>query len=153
MVEISPLTSSDRGDWETLARGFKTHFGTPTSDQDYDRTWQRLLDDQEIHGIAARLNGTMVGIAHYYFHTSVWSGGKCYLADLFVDREVRRKGVATAIIERVAHEATKHGAVLLHWHTTQDNAAGRALYDRVASFHGHITYTRTLGPGLTPPRR
>ena len=142
MVEISPLTGSDRAEWEALARAFKAHFGTEASDEAYEQTWRRLLDGGQIHGIAARLDGTMAGIAHYFFHTSVWSADKCYLADLFVDPRVRRQGVATEMIEWVAKDAAEHGATPLHWHTTQDNATARALYDKVASFKGLITYTR-----------
>ena len=40
---------------------------------------------EELHGLAARLDGRVVGIAHYIFHTSVWFDDVCYLADLFVD--------------------------------------------------------------------
>ncbi|WP_326929357.1 GNAT family N-acetyltransferase [Amycolatopsis orientalis] len=51
-----------------------------------------------IRGIAARIDGTMVGIAHYLFHASIWYSGNCCLADLYVAENVRRKGVATALI-------------------------------------------------------
>jgi GNAT superfamily N-acetyltransferase len=148
MVEIGPLTRSDRGEWDVLARSFKAHFETETSDEDSERTWERLLGGGEIRGIAARLDGTMVGIAHYFFHTSVWSADKCYLADLFVDPHTRRRGVATAMIEWVAQDAEQRGACRLHWHTTQDNATARALYDQVASFKGLITYSRAIGAPL-----
>jgi hypothetical protein len=71
--------------WEKLARGKDRYFEVSRSGEDYERTWRRLLDDERIRGIAARLDGTMVGIAHYLFHASVWHAGRCYLADLFVD--------------------------------------------------------------------
>ena len=109
MVEIDFLTESDRDCWEVLARGKDTYFEVERSDEDYERTWRRLLDDERIRGIAARLEGRMVGVAHYLFHASVWYSGKCYLADLFVDPEVRRQGIATAVIEWVARDAEKHG--------------------------------------------
>jgi GNAT superfamily N-acetyltransferase len=109
MVEISFLTESDRACWEVLARGKDIYFEVERSDDDYERTWRRLLDDEQIRGIAARLDGTMVGIAHYLFHASVWYSGKCYLADLFVDTEVRRRGVASAVIEWVARDAKEQG--------------------------------------------
>jgi GNAT superfamily N-acetyltransferase len=144
MVEISPLTGSDRASWEVLARGFNTYFETVVSDDRYEQTWRRLLDGEQIRGIAARLDGKMVGIAHYFFHTSVWSAGNCYLQDLFVDQETRRRGIARALIEWVARDAQEHGVAKLYWHTTQDNASARALYDQVASFKGYIAYARKL---------
>lgn len=141
MVEISFLTESDRACWEVLARGKDTYFEVQRSDDSYERTWRRLLDDEEIRGIVARLDGRMVGIAHYLFHASVWYARKCYLADLFVDAEVRRRGVATAMIEWVARDAEECGAPSLYWNTLED-APARALYDKLGKFHeGFILYT------------
>ncbi|GAA1023922.1 MULTISPECIES: GNAT family N-acetyltransferase [Amycolatopsis] len=140
-MQISLLTESDRAAWETLARGKDAYFDVERTDDSYDRTWRRLLDDDRIRGVAAKLDGAMVGIAHYLFHASIWYSGKCYLADLFVSEDVRRKGVATALIEWVARDADEHGFPSLYWNTLED-APARALYDRVGKFHdGFILYT------------
>ncbi|NUR60704.1 MAG: GNAT family N-acetyltransferase [Catenulispora sp.] len=151
MIEISYLTESDRAGWEALARGKDTYFEVARSDEEYERTWGRLLDDDRIRGIAARLNGEMVGIAHYLFHASVWYSGKCYLADLFVDPEVRRRGVATAVIEWVARDAAEQGFPSLYWNTLED-APARALYDKVGRFHKgfiHYSYRRDASQSST----
>jgi ribosomal protein S18 acetylase RimI-like enzyme len=146
MVEISPLTESDRAGWEVLARRYHALFGTEVSDEGYEQTWRRLLDGGQIHGIAARLDGNMAGFAHYFFHVSIWSAGNCraYLQDLFVDTEARGRGVGRALIEWLAADAGEHGAARLYWHTTQDNTTARALYDKVGSFKGFIAYARRL---------
>jgi GNAT superfamily N-acetyltransferase len=148
VLTIGPLTEHDRAEWERLARRFHAHFagrpGRPAweiDDDGYARTWQRVLDGDPVRGICARLDGRMVGIAHYLFHASVWSVGRCYLADLFVDPDARRRGVATAMIEWVARDAEEHGAPRLYWNTEVDDAGARALYDRIAEFKGHIVYT------------
>ncbi|GAA1668247.1 GNAT family N-acetyltransferase [Fodinicola feengrottensis] len=141
VVEMSFLTESDRARWEVLARGKDTYFEVVRDDDDYERTWRRLLKDERIRGIAARLDGKVVGIAHYLFHASVWYAGKCYLVDLFVDPEVRRRGVATAVIEWVARDAEDHGFPSLYWNTLED-APARALYERVGKYHqGFIHYS------------
>ncbi|MBY8887406.1 GNAT family N-acetyltransferase [Streptomyces sp. PTM05] len=141
MVEIGFLTESDRVRWEALARGKDAYFKVERSDDSYERTWRRLLDDERIRGVAARLDGRMVGIAHYLFHASVWYSEKCYLADLFVDPEARRQGVATAVIEWVARDAEENGSPGLYWNTLED-APARALYDRLGRFHeGLVLYT------------
>ena len=140
MVEISFLTESDRAGWEVLARGKDAYFEVERGAGAYERTWRRLLDDERLRGIAARLDGRMVGIAHYLFHASVWYAGRCYLADLFVDADVRRQGIATAVIEWVARDAGEHGFPSLYWNTLED-APARALYDKVGKFHqGLIHY-------------
>jgi GNAT superfamily N-acetyltransferase len=146
MAEISFLTESDRAGWEVLARGKDTYFAVERSDDDYERTWRRLLDDDRIRGIAVRLDGKLVGIAHYLFHASVWYSGKCYLADLFVAAEVRRRGVATAVIEWVARDAEEQGFPSLYWNTLED-APARALYDKVGEFRqGFIHYAYRRAP-------
>ena len=140
MVEISPLAACDRADWEVLARGHHAHFDTEVSDKGYERTWQRLLEGEQRRGIAARLDGVMVGIAHYVLHPAIWGDGRCYLADLFVTPGARRRGIARAMIQWVARDAEESGAPRLYWNTVQD-APARALYDQVAKHHeGLILY-------------
>lgn len=150
MVEIDFLAESDRVRWEVLVRGKDAYFETERADDDYERTWQRLLDGGQTRGIAAWLNGTMVGFAHYVFHESVWGrSGRCYLADLFVDPGVRRQGVATAVIRWVARDAEKYGFRSLYWNTLAD-APARALYDRLGTHHdGFIFYSYRRGE--SPP--
>lgn len=151
MIEISCLAESDRACWEVLARGKDTYFEVERGDDEYERTWRRLLDDEQIRGIAVRLDGKMVGIAHYLFHASIWYSGKCYLADLFVDAEVRRRGVATAVIEWVARDAKEHGFPGLYWNTLED-APARALYDKVGKFNKgfiHYSYRRDANRSST----
>jgi GNAT superfamily N-acetyltransferase len=141
MVEISLLTESDRARWEVLARGKDAYFEVERADDDYARTWRRLLDDERIRGIGAWLDGRLVAVAHYLFHASIWYSGKCYLADLYVDPEARRRGIATALLEWVAQDGEDHGFPGLYWNTL-DDAPARALYDQIGKFHqGLIHYS------------
>ncbi|MEC3974195.1 GNAT family N-acetyltransferase [Amycolatopsis sp. H20-H5] len=151
MVEISFLTESDRACWEVLARGKDTFFEVERGDDAYERTWRRLLDDERIRAIGARLDDEVVGVAHYLFHASVWYSGKCYLVDLFVDPELRRRGIATAMIEWVARDAEEQGFPGLYWNTLED-APARALYDKVGKFHEgfiHYSYRRDANQSST----
>ncbi|MEU5692674.1 GNAT family N-acetyltransferase [Actinosynnema sp. NPDC020468] len=141
MVEIRVLTEPDRAEWEVLARAHHGHFGGEMGDDRYERTWRRIVGVERVRGVGARVDGRMVGIANYLFHDSVWFGGKCYLADLFVDPRVRRRGVGTALLAWVARDAEEHGFPGLYWNTLED-APARALYDRVARHHqGLVLYT------------
>lgn len=150
VVEISFLTGPDRGCWERLARGKDAYFKVVRGDEDYERAWRRLLDGERVRGIAARLDGKMAGIAHYLFHASVWHAGRCYLADLFVDPEARRQGIATAVIHWVARDAEEHGFPGLYWNTLED-APARTLYDKVGRHDkGLIHYAYRRHPGQVP---
>ena len=91
-------------------------------------------------GLGAHVDGHLVGIAHYMFHTGAWSADACYLQDLFVDEAVRGQGVARALIEQVAQAARERGAPRFYWLTQQNNATARILYDKVAQYKGFIRY-------------
>ncbi len=144
MIETGPLRPADREAWEVLARGYKAFYRDLVPDEAYERTWRRLTDGAELHGLGARLDGTLVGIAHYFFHPAFWSGEACYLQDLFVDEAARGRGAARALIERVAEVARDRGADRFYWHTQEGNTRARALYDQVARFSGFIRYAYPL---------
>ncbi len=144
MVEIDALRPGDRAAWELLARGYKEFYRDPMPDEAYEQTWQRLAAGTELFGLGARLNGTLVGIAHYLFHPAFWSGEACYLQDLFVAEEARGRGAARALIDAVAAVARNRGAVRYYWHTQESNARARILYDKVATYSGFIRYAYPL---------
>lgn len=144
MISIGPLVGSERAAWEGLARGYNAFYETELPDGDYDRTWHRLLATNRIYGLGARLDGRLIGIAHFLFHASVWRDDSCYLQDLFVDETVRGQGAARLLIDAVADAARRRGAVRYYWQTRQDNARARALYDKVARFRGFIRYDYPL---------
>jgi GNAT superfamily N-acetyltransferase len=140
MIEIGPLRPEDRAAWEVLARGYKSFYREPEPDEAYEQTWQRLAAGTEIHGLGARLDGRLAGIAHYLFHPAVWYGEACYLEDLFTDEAARGRGLARALIEGVAAAARDRGAERFYWLTHETNAQARVLYDKVARFTGFIRY-------------
>jgi GNAT superfamily N-acetyltransferase len=140
MLDIIRLGPDDRAPWETLARGYKTFYRTDLPAEAYEATWQRLMRGDSIYGFGAHLDGTLVGITHYLFQPHIWADDVCYLQDLFVDEAVRGKGVARALIERVAAAAKERGASTLYWLTHEENARARTLYDKVAIYKGFIRY-------------
>jgi GNAT superfamily N-acetyltransferase len=151
VAEIAPLAPADRAEWERLARGYKAFYETEIPDARYDETWRALIADGRVHGLAARIDGRMVGIAHYLFHAQTWAfhaqtwaPDACYLQDLFTDPDARGRGVATALIDAVAAAARARGAVKYYWLTKADNTPARALYDRIAAFKGFLRYDYPL---------
>ena len=145
-VAVAALRPEDRARWDILARGYKTFYETVLRDADYDYTWRRLMAQDRIHGFGATVEGELVGIAHYLFHTSAWAETVCYLQDLFTDQKARGKGVARALIEAVAAEARKRKCDRYFWLTHQSNATARLLYDKVAKWKGFIRYDYPLEP-------
>ena len=143
-MQIALLEAEDRSGWEPLARGYKEFYKTPTTDAEFNTAWTRLIQQDGIVGLGAKIDGRLVGIAHYLFHTSVWARKACYLQDLFTAHDARGKGVAKALIEAVAADARKQGAARYYWMTQEHNTTARLLYDKVAKWNGFIRYEHTL---------
>lgn len=144
MIEVAALVDADRAAWGRLAQGYKRFYNTPTSAAEYDEAWRRLRSGDGVFAFGARLDGQLVGIVHYLFHTGTWAPRVCYLQDLYTDESCRGQGVARALIERVAQAAREGGASRLYWLTQEGNASARALYDRQARYQGFIRYDYPL---------
>jgi GNAT superfamily N-acetyltransferase len=137
---IAPLLAEDRRDWELLARGYKDFYKTALADAAYEVAWNRLQCADDVFAFGAKVEGKLLGIVHYLFHTTIWAPTTCYLQDLFVDPSARGHGMARALIERVAMAARERGALRLYWTTQEHNATARSLYDKLAKFNGFIRY-------------
>jgi GNAT superfamily N-acetyltransferase len=149
-MRVGPLAPEDRAGWEPLARGYKAFYQTETSAAEYEAAWMRILERKMVFGLGAKVDGKLVGIAHYLFHASAWADRVCYLQDLFVAPEARGRGIARALIEAVAQAAREGNATRCYWHTQEANATARALYDRVGRFKGFIRYDYPLEERSAP---
>ena len=143
-LQIGPLRANERTAWERLARAYKEFYQTPTSDAEFASAWKRLRAHDGVFGLGARVDGELIGIAHYLFHTGTWTQQVCYLQDLFTLPQARGKGVARALIEAVAQIARKQGATRYYWLTQEHNAVARVLYNKIAQYRGFIRYDYPL---------
>lgn len=118
-VTVRPPRASDRPAWDELWRGYLRFYRSRLEPEVTELTWTRLLDPTvQPHGLVAELDGRLVGLAHYLFHPSTWSGSAyCYLEDLFTAPEARGRGVGRALIEaaaRAAEAGRRLAALLAH---------------------------------------
>lgn len=139
-LEIAPLADTDRASWEALARAFRQFYRLPTSDADFDAAWQRIRAGTGVHALGAKLDGQLVGIAHYVLPSTTWAASVCYLQDLFTIPEARGKGVGRALIHAVADEARRQGARRYCWMAPEDDTLSRTLYNKVARKSGFVRY-------------
>jgi GNAT superfamily N-acetyltransferase len=140
---VGPMVADDRQRWASLFCSFLEFYGSEITAETYEATWTRLMAaDGAIRGLGVRdENGQLVAIAHYLFHpTSSSDRPVCYLQDLFTDPAARGKGCGGALIAAVADAARSRNAVRVYWLTQNDNAAARALYDKLARFQGFARY-------------
>jgi len=145
-IQVRSLRPEDRDAWEPLWQGYLAFYQSSLPAEVTDTTWRRLNDPAEpMHGLAAALDGEIVGIVHYLYHRSTWTvGNYCYLQDLFTSEKARNRGVGRALIEAVYERAKSDGASRVYWLTHETNTSAQALYDKVAARTGFIQYRRVF---------
>src|SRR3984885_6947872 len=131
MISVGVLWPDDGPTWETLFAGYNDFYGRTLPQDSCDRAWREFQEADRMHALGARLDGRLVGIAHFLVHASTTSSDPCYLQDLFTDPDVRGRGVGRTLIEAVSAWARERGCERLYWHTQQHNDTARRLYDHV----------------------
>jgi GNAT superfamily N-acetyltransferase len=148
--QVRAIQPGDYAAWLPLWDGYNAFYGrqgdTALPLAITQTTWQRFFDDAEpVHALVAERDGQLVGLAHYLTHRSTTRIElTCYLQDLYTLPSERGRGVGRALIEAVHAQAQALGVRRLYWQTHETNAAGRALYDKVARHAGFIVYARDL---------
>ncbi|SEN42215.1 Acetyltransferase (GNAT) family protein [Loktanella fryxellensis] len=142
-VTVRAVAVGDRAGWETLYAGYAAFYGVAQTPAMRVVVWDWLMDAG--HGttglVAVTDDGALVGLAHvrpFARPLSASVGG--FLDDLFVDPAARGQGVAVALIAAVADMGRAEGWSVIRWITAADNAAARAVYDRVARKTPWVTY-------------
>jgi GNAT superfamily N-acetyltransferase len=89
----------------------------------------------------AVVDGEVQGLAHFRTFARPLAASKgLYLDDLFTSPSARGKGLAAALLTRLAEIARDEGATVVRWITASDNETARSLYDRVSTQTPWVTY-------------
>ena len=87
--------------------------------------------DPKFGAVIAELGGQPVGFALYTFNYSTWTGARgIFIEDIWVEPEVRRAGVARALVSALARECAAKGFKRIDLHVLDWNRA-RGFYERV----------------------
>lgn len=146
-IVIRSLSPDDERTWRRLWAGYLGFYRQLLAPQVTERTWERLIDPAtpDMIGRVAETGGRVVGFMHAVLHPNTWaSEPMCYLEDLYVDAEARRRGVGTALIEALADEGRKARWRRIYWRTAADNVTAQSVYDRLARRSGWVTYELSL---------
>jgi GNAT superfamily N-acetyltransferase len=148
MITVRPLGPADRERWEQLFREYIAFYERDEPAQMYARAWEAFMAGDRMHARCAEVDGRIVGIVHFLTHANTsLPTDVCYLQDLYTDADMRGRGVGRALITAVVEWARTRGCARVYWMTKEDNVTARALYDRVATFHGFIRYDVPLREG------
>lgn len=144
MIVIGSLGPADRARWQELFEGYNTFYERTLPAETYDEKWLAFLRNDTIHALAARDEGNLVGITHFFRHPSTSGPDVCYLQDLFTAPEARGRGVGRALIEAVTEWAGQRDCCRVYWHTSEWNETARKLYDQVAEKTPFVHYRIVL---------
>jgi GNAT superfamily N-acetyltransferase len=87
--------------------------------------------DPKFGAVIAEQAGRPVGFALYTFNYSTWTGARgMFIEDIWVEPEVRRGGVARALIAALARDCAANGFKRIDLHVLDWNRA-RGFYERV----------------------
>lgn len=141
-LTIATATPADEAEWRGLWAQYLAFYRCDLDPEITSRTWARILDAASpLTARLARREGVMLGFALHHHHASTWvAGDDCYLEDLFVAEAARGLGVGRALIDDLIGLARAQGWHRLYWHTHEENARARRLYDSYAPSDGHIRY-------------
>ncbi len=146
MLTIREARPDDEPAWRRLWAGYLTFYEASVPDDVTAHTWARILDaDAPIFCRIAERDGVVAGFAVCVLHAGSWVMTPiCYLEDLFVDPDLRRGGVAAALIRDLVDLGRAKGWSRLYWHTQSGNAAARRVYDRFIPVGDFVKYEMDL---------
>jgi GNAT superfamily N-acetyltransferase len=88
----------------------------------------------QVFAFLAELDGQVVGLALWFMTYTTWTGRpSLYLEDLFVDDDVRGRGVARALMTRLAQEAKARDCARMDWAVLDWNVDAMAFYERLGA--------------------
>jgi len=148
-VSIRDPLAADEMAWRDLWSQYNDFYQKEVPEAVTAHTWRRILDPTSaMFGRLAVVGDTIVGFSVSVLHDSSWTMAPvCYLEDLFVAPEFRRRGCGRLLIQDLVDRAKAEGWARLYWHTRQNNPA-RHLYDEFAEADDFVRY-RLFFPDVT----
>jgi len=142
-VVVRAATGADEAAWRELWSGYNRFYDVALPENVTAATWARILDPASslCALVAVAGTGDVVGLANYVLHPRTYSEHlACYLEDLFVRADVRGSGAGRALIDALLERGRAAGWSRLYWHTREDNAVARRLYDRYVARDDFVRY-------------
>lgn len=135
---------------ETVARllvEFRDHIGVGwPSENAFLASVERLIErsDTEFWLGAPDDDAPPAGVCQLRFRPSVWTAAQdCWLEDLFVRADSRRRGVGRALVARSLQRARERGCRRVELDTNEANVGAIALYEEL----GFSAHSKGAGAG------
>jgi GNAT superfamily N-acetyltransferase len=141
-LTIRAIEEKDKSQWLKLWAGYLEFYKSTISPEQTELTWKRLINNElKMFGFVAENEDGVIGFTHCLFRPSTWTETDyCYLEDLFVDPNIRGKGVGRALMEKVFDLAKEKKSKRIYWTTQEFNKTARVLYDSITPVSEFVQY-------------
>jgi len=141
-LTIRAIEEKDKSQWLKLWAGYLEFYKSTISPEQTELTWKRLINNElKMFGFVAENEDGVIGFTHCLFRPSTWTETDyCYLEDLFVDPNIRGKGVGRALMEKVVEFAKQKESKRVYWTTQEFNKTARVLYDSITPVSEFVQY-------------
>jgi GNAT superfamily N-acetyltransferase len=145
-LTIRAIEEKDKSQWLKLWAGYLEFYKSTISPEQTELTWKRLINNElKMFGFVAESENGVIGFTHCLFRPSTWTETDyCYLEDLFVDPNIRGKGVGRALMEKVVEFAKQKESKRVYWTTQEFNKTARVLYDSITPVSEFVQYRLPL---------
>jgi GNAT superfamily N-acetyltransferase len=143
---VRRVKEADKDRWLELWSDYLDFYKTTLSKQQTEFTWNRLIkNEQKMYGFVAENENGVIGFTHCLFRPSTWTETDyCYLEDLFVDPNIRGRGIGRALINKVIELAKEKKSNRVYWTTQEFNKTARVLYDSITPVSEFVQYRLPL---------
>jgi GNAT superfamily N-acetyltransferase len=141
-LKIRAIEVKDKDQWLKLWAGYLEFYKSTISPEQTELTWKRLINnEQKMFGFVAESEEGVIGFTHCLFRPSTWTETDyCYLEDLFVDPNIRGKGIGRALMNKVIELAKEKNSKRVYWTTQEFNITARVLYDSITPVSEFVQY-------------
>ena len=141
-LTIRAIEERDKVQWLKLWAGYLEFYKSTILPEQTELTWRRLINNElKMFGFVAESEEGVIGFTHCLFRPSTWTETDyCYLEDLFVDPNIRGKGVGRALKNKVFELAKDKNSKRVYWTTQEFNQTARVLYDSITPVSEFVQY-------------
>jgi GNAT superfamily N-acetyltransferase len=141
-LTIRAIEEKDKDKWLKLWAGYLEFYKSTISPEQTELTWKRLINNElKMFGFVAESEEGVIGFTHCLFRPSTWTETDyCYLEDLFVEPNIRGKGVGRALMNKVFELAKEKNSKRVYWTTQEFNETARVLYDSLTPVSEFVQY-------------
>ena len=145
-LTIRAIEEKDKDQWLKLWAGYLEFYKSTISSEQTELTWKRLINNEmKMFGFVAESEEGVIGFTHCLFRPSTWTETDyCYLEDLFVDPNIRGKGIGRALMNKVIELAKEKKSKRVYWTTQEFNKTARVLYDSITPVSEFVQYRLPL---------